>query len=207
MNSFFKSISFKIGLFVLLILLTAVYNYFIDTNQSDTQKNLEAPAIDYFATNIKVTQYLTTGQVDYKMTAERLDHIKATDIAYLTQPTAHILKNPDHPWFIRSDNGEVGPNGDTVKLINNINGTQIDNQGKKQSFEIGQVKNTQDTTRYGQVMIYPDQKYATSQDYVIVRSESNQTSGVGVKAYFDTNKIEFLSCVQSQLIRGQNAKD
>lgn len=202
------SFAYKIGLLLLLIVIVAIYNYFTDASKNkDIDLDVEAPTIDYYANNISMTQYQQDGNIEYRMTAEKLEHNERTDIAYLTQPTAHIYKNADNPWFIRSNTGEIGPKGDTVELFDDIKGTQVDSKGKTNTFEIGKTKNDTDPIRYGEVMIYPDKKYAESKDYAIVTSPDGQTSGVGIKAYFDTNQIQFLSKVQTHILRGQHAAD
>lgn len=200
-----KSLVYKFGILLLLVLLVAIYEYFDeDTIKIDT-KISDKPTIDYFANDVNVVQYKLDGSVDYKMTTEKLTHVEQPDVSYLTNPTAHIYKQAAQPWYIQSDKGEVGPKGDTVKLINNVQGTQIDENGQTNSFVIGQVRNQADPTRYGQVMIYPDKKYAESSDYAIVNSADGESSGDGVRANFETNRIHILSNVRTKINRGQNA--
>lgn len=204
MNATFKSFFYKVGILLLLICLVIIYNYFTDTPKTK-QKDVKPTDIDYFATHVETTQYNEKGLVDYKITAEKLSHIESTDIGYLTSPTAHLYKENENPWFISSNLGEIGPKGDTVKLINNVKGIQTDPKGQDNTFTIGQVKNQEDPTHYGDVMIYPDKKFAESSDYAIVTSIDGETSGVGVKAYLDTNQIKFLSKVRTHIVRNQNA--
>ncbi|MFD1261382.1 LPS export ABC transporter periplasmic protein LptC [Entomomonas asaccharolytica] len=200
-----RSFIYKFGILLLLVVLVAIFEYFDEDAIKIDTKFTNKPTIDYFASDVNVIQYKEDGTTDYKMTTEKLTHVEETDISYLTNPTAHIYKEAAHPWFIKSDKGEVGPKGDEVKLINNIKGTQIDEQGQTNTFEIGQAKNQSDPVKYGQVMIYPDKKYAESSDYAIVTSPDGETSGNGVKAYFETNRIQILSNVRTKINRGQNA--
>lgn len=185
------------GILLILILLVVIYDYFTDTVPQKDKQHVEAPAINYFATNIHMVQYLENGAIDYQMTAEQMTHLERTDISYLTNPTAHIYKESANPWFIRSDKGEVGPKGKTVKLINNIRGTQVDLKGQTNQFEIGQQKNAADPIKYGVTMIYPDKKYAESKDFTVISSADGQSSGMGVRAYFEQNRLQLLSRVQT----------
>lgn len=200
-----RSLIYKIGILLLLILLVTVYEYFGENTAKKDTITSNKLTIDYFANEVHVIQYKEDGSIDYKMTTDKLTHIEETDISYLTNPTAHIYKEAVHPWFIESDKGEVAAKGDKVTLINNVKGTQVDEQGQTNTFQIGQLKNSSDPVRYGQVIIYPDKKYAESKDYAIVTSADGETSGNGVKAYFETNRIQLLSNVRTKINRGQNA--
>lgn len=204
MNTKLLSFMYKIAFVLLLIALVTIYNYFTDRAKVITD-DTKVPSIDYYATNIKVSQYKENGGIDYKISADRMTHIQQTDVAYLTNPTADLYKNSQNPWLIRSNNGEIGPKGETVKLINNIEGTQVDDQGKTNTFKIGQQKNKQDPMKYGELMIYPDQKRAESKDFTLVTSDDGYSSGVGIEAFFETNKIKFLSDVKTYLDRGKHA--
>jgi len=186
------------GILLLLILLVVIYDYFTDTAPQKIEST-EAPDINYFATNIHLVQYQQNGAIDYQMTAEKMVHVEKKDIGYLTNPTAHIYKDSANPWFIRSDKGEVGPKGETVKLINNVRGTQVDDKGQTNTFEIGQQKNASDPTKYGITMVYPNKKYAESKDFTVISSAEGQSSGVGVRAYFEQNRLQLLSKVQTQI--------
>lgn len=200
-----KSLIYKFGILLLLVALVAIFEYFDEDAIKIETKTSDKPTIDYFANEVNVVQYKLDGSVDYKMTTEKLTHVEQTDVSFLTNPTARIYKQTAQPWYIQSDKGEVGPKGDTVKLINNIKGTQVDDNGQTNTFEIGQVTTQGDPIRYGEVMIYPDKKYAESSDYAIVTSADGQSAGDGVRADFATNRIHILSNVRTTINRGQNA--
>lgn len=199
MNKALKSFFYKISILLILILLVVMYEYLIDTTSEQTTDNSHSPQVSSFATDVYVVQYQENGAINYQMTAEKLIQAESTDISYLTNPTAHIYKNSANPWFIRSDTGEVGPKGKTVKLINNVKGTQVDEKGQTNHFEIGQRKNDTDPIKYGFVMIYPDQKYAESKDFTTISSDDGLSSGIGVKAYFEQNRLQLLSKVKTQI--------
>lgn len=201
MNKTFKSFFYKIGILLILILLVVIYDHFMEVPSKETIKNSESPSISSFATDIHIVQYQENGTVNYQMTAEKLIQMEKTDISYLTNPTANIYKNSAYPWFIRSDKGEIGPKGKTVKLINNVKGTQVDEKGQTNHFEIGQTKNDTDPIKYGFVMIYPDKKYAESKDFTTISSNDGLSSGMGVRAYFDKNRLQLLSKVKTQITK------
>lgn len=200
-----KSLLYKLGILLLLIMVVAVFEYFDDDTLKIDSKYKKNATIDYFADDLDVTQYKTDGSVDYNITSDKLTHVQEKDISYLVKPKALLYKNQTSPWQITSNKGEVGPKGDTIVLINDVKGIQTDEKGGVNSFEIGQQANDTDPVKYGKVNVYANKKYAESNDYVIFNAPDGQTSGNGVKAHMDTNQIEILSNVKTKINRGQNA--
>lgn len=200
-----KSLIYKMGVLLLLVMVVAIFEYFDEDPLTIDSKHKNNATIDYFADDINVVQYKPDGTIDYDTSSKKLTHLQEKDISYLVSPTALLYKNQTNPWQIVSDKGEVGPKGDTVILINNVKGTQTDEKGGINSFEIGKQISETDPVKYGQVKIYPDKKYAESNDYIIFNAPDGQTSGTGVKANMDTNQIQVLSNVKTKINRGQNA--
>lgn len=199
-----RSLLYKLGILLILILLVATYEYF-DNDSIQITTSKKAATVDYFANDVDVIQYKTDGAVDYKLNTKQLIHTKEQDISYLKEPIATIYKNNPNPWHIKSDKGDVTANGEKVTLYNNIRGTQIDEKGKENIFTIGKQKTADDPIKYGQVIIYPDKKNAESNDYATITSPDGTTSGDGIQADFETNKIHILSNVKTLINRGKNA--
>ena len=51
------------------------------------------------------------------MTAEKVEHIKASDVSLLTKPDLLSYRGGEHPWHVRSERGEVSAEGDEVLLV------------------------------------------------------------------------------------------
>lgn len=199
-----RSLLYKLGIFLILVVLVAIYEYFDDDSILITTPKKTA-TVDYFANDVDVIQYKTDGGIDYKLNTEQLIHTKEQDTSFLKQPFATIYKNNPNPWHIKSDKGEVTANGEKVTLFNNIRGNQTDENGKETVFTIGKQKNADDLTKYGQVIIYPDKKTAASNDYATISSPDGNTSGDGVRANFETNTIHIMSNVKTLINREKNA--
>ena len=199
-----RSLLYKLGIFLILVLLVAVYEYFDDDNIHITTLKKTA-TVDYFANDVDITQYKVDGAIDYTLNTEQLIHTKEQDTSYLKQPIANIYKNNPNPWNIKSDKGEVTANGETVTLYNNIRGTQTDETGKANIFTIGKQKTEDDPIKYGQVIIYPDKKTAQSNDYATITSPDGYTTGDGINADFEKNTIHIMSNVKTLINRGKNA--
>src|SRR5690606_8680622 len=83
----------KIRFPALLILITAVLvaiGYWNIRPESFMQSPPAAvsaePSIDFYVLNSRTVQYQPDGKRHYELTAEKLEHIKATDISELTRP-------------------------------------------------------------------------------------------------------------------------
>src|SRR5690606_35836457 len=76
-------------------------------------------AIDFYVVGATALQYQEDGKLHYELTADRLEHIKASDITLLDKPDLLLYRGTQYPWHVRSDKGEVAPEGKEVELIDN----------------------------------------------------------------------------------------
>ena len=75
---------------------------------------VEDTAIDWYATNTHTLQYLPDGKVQYEMTSDKAEHLKATDVTLVTKPDLNMFRGTDFPWHVTSERGEVNPDGTQV---------------------------------------------------------------------------------------------
>ncbi len=107
-------------LLALIALLLIVAGYYWNVglelfNEQPTRPGQDN-TIDYYAENAHSLQYQEDGSLDYEMTAVKLEHQKATDIAR-HHPDLLLFRGNVQPWHIQSARAEVGPKGKEVELI------------------------------------------------------------------------------------------
>ncbi|MGF6690961.1 lipopolysaccharide export system protein LptC [Metapseudomonas resinovorans] len=143
-------------------------------------------AIDFYVENGKSTQFQEDGKLHYKMTATRLEHIKATDVTLLTNPDLLLHRGTIFPWRVQSERGEVGPEGKQVELIDKVRVSRVDE--KKRPVLL--------TT--SRLTVFPNEEYAQTQRAVRIDMATGVTTAQGMKAYLNDGRMLLQSNVRGQ---------
>jgi len=146
----------------------------------------EDNAIDFYATNAHTLQYQIEGTLHYEMTADKVEHLKASEITLLSQPDLLIFRGTPLPWHVRSERGEVSPQGDHVELIDAVRVERTDAKGRPTILTTSRLS------------VLPEKEYAETQQPVKIVAANGVTTAVGMKAYLDDSRMHLLSSVRGQ---------
>ncbi|WP_283189901.1 LPS export ABC transporter periplasmic protein LptC [Pseudomonas sp. PMCC200344] len=147
---------------------------------------IDETAIDYYAINAHSVQYLPDGKLQYEMTSDKVEHLKATEVTLLTNPDLNMFRGTEFPWHIQSEHGEVNPDGTQVELIDSVRITRLDEKNRKTLIT---------TTR---MTVFPQQQYAQTEQPVRIDGAGGVSTGKGMKAYLKESRIHLLSNVRGQ---------
>ena len=142
--------------------------------------------IDYYATNAHSVQFLPDGRLQYEMTSDKVEHLKATEVTLLTNPDLNMFRGTEFPWHVQSEQGEVNPDGTQVELIDSVRITRFDEKNRKTLIT---------TTR---MTVFPQQQYAQTEQPVRIDGAGGVSTGTGMKAYLKESRIHLLSNVRGQ---------
>ncbi|WP_085656209.1 LPS export ABC transporter periplasmic protein LptC [Pseudomonas sp. B11(2017)] len=145
----------------------------------------ESP-IDWYATNTHTLQYLEDGKVQYEMTSQKAEHVKATDVTLVTKPDLNMFRGTEYPWHVTSERGEVNPGGTEVELIDSVRIKRTDEKNRDTLIT---------TTR---MTVFPQQQYAQTEQPVRIDGAGGVSTGKGMKAYLKDSRIHLLSNVRGQ---------
>jgi lipopolysaccharide export system protein LptC len=148
--------------------------------------NVDASTIDYYAINAHTVQYLPDGTLQYQMTADKVEHLKASEITHLTKPVMDIYRGTTFPWHVRSERAEVNPDGSQVELIDAVRLNRTDPQSRE----------TVITT--SRATVFPQKQYAQTDQNVRIDGAGGVTTAKGMQAYLNDSKIHLLSTVRGQ---------
>lgn len=143
-------------------------------------------AIDYYAINAHSVQYLPDGKLQYEMTSDKVEHVKASEVTLLTNPDLNMFRGTEFPWHVQSERGEVNPDGTQVELIDSVRITRFDEKNRKTLIT---------TTR---MTVFPQQQYAQTDQPVRIDGAGGVSTGNGMKAYLKESRIHLLSNVRGQ---------
>lgn len=176
------------SIFAIIAILVAALGYWNIAPESplDAQQDPIDDRIDFYIVNARTVQYQSDGKLHYRMTSNKAEHIKATDITLLDQPKLNLFRGTDLPWDISSLRGEVSPGGNEVELIDKVHVTRTDDEGRTSTLTTSRLT------------VFPDEEYAQTQQAVRISTANGVTTATGMKAYFNDGRVHLLSNVRGQ---------
>lgn len=180
---------FNIALFAFVALLVAALGYWnLNPEGFDPQSRSTGAdsAIDFYATNTYTVQYQVDGKLHYELTADKVEHIKASDITLMTTPNMNLFRGTELPWKIRSERGEVSPGGTEIELIEQVRVERTDAKGRPTILTTSRLT------------IFPEKEYAQTQQAVRIDAANGVTTAKGMKAYLNDGRMLLLSNVRGQ---------
>jgi lipopolysaccharide export system protein LptC len=173
----------------LLALLLAAVGYWNLTPSSfmDRQTAKVADqAIDFYMVNARTVQYLEDGRLSYEMTADRAEHLKASDITLVSKPDMLLYRGTELPWHINSERAEVAPQGKQVELIDAVRIARTDAKGRPT------------VVTSSRMTLFPDEEYAQTRQAVRIEAANGVTTAQGMKAYLNDSRMILQSNVRGQ---------
>jgi len=147
---------------------------------------VDESAIDYYAVNARSVQFTPEGKLQYEMTADKVEHMKASDVTLVTTPDLHLYRGTQFPWHVQSKRAEVNPDGTEVELIDAVRVARTDERKRDTIIT---------TTR---MTVFPQKEYAQTEQAVRLDGAGGTTTGKGMKAYLKEGRMDLLSNVRGQ---------
>jgi lipopolysaccharide export system protein LptC len=146
----------------------------------------EESPIDFYVINSRTVQYQPDGKRNYELSAEKVEHVKASDVSLLTRPDLHSYRGTELPWHVTSERGEVGPQGEEVELIDNVRIERNDAKGRATIITTSRMT------------VLPEKDYAETRQPVRIVAANGVTTATGMKAYLNEGRMLLLSNVRGQ---------
>lgn len=176
--------------FTLLAALVGALGYWNIRPESFLEQPVQAQpkdeVIDFYVMNAKTRQFRGDGKLDYEMTTTQLQHLQASDMTLLEQPKMDLYRGTELPWKVRSEQGEVGPGGKEVELIDAVRVDRTDAKGRPTILTTSRLT------------VFPDKEYAQTQQAVRIEAANGVTTAQGMKAYLNDGRMHLLSNVRGQ---------
>ena len=174
------------GVLVLLFGAVGYWNINPESFMDQPDASLDDTAIDYYAINTRSVQYLPDGTLQYDMTSDKVEHVKATDVSLLTTPNLNMYRGGAFPWHVQSKRGEVSSDGDQVELMDSV---RVERTDEKQRTTI---------ITSSRMTVFPQKEYAQTDQDVRIDGAGGVTTAKGMKAYLKDSRMDLLSNVRGQ---------
>jgi len=179
----------NIALFLVIAALLVAVGYWNVSPErflEEPAAQVDESAIDYYAINAHSVQFLPDGKLQYEMTADKVEHLKASEVTLVTKPDLHMYRGTQYPWHVQSLRAEVNPDGTEVELIDQVRVARTD---EKQRDTI---------ITSSRMTVFPQKQYAQTEQAVRIDGAGGTTTGKGMKAYLKEGKMDLLSNVRGQ---------
>ena len=174
------------GVLAVLLAAAGYWNISPESFMDQPVTSVDESAIDFYAINAHSVQYLPDGKLQYEMTADKVEHLKATDVTLLTTPDLQMFRGTLYPWHIQSKQGEVSPGGTQVELIDSVRVARTDD------------KNRTTIITSSRMTVFPQKQYAQTEQAVRIDGAGGVTTAKGMKAYLNDGRMDLLSNVRGQ---------
>ncbi|ANY89201.1 MULTISPECIES: LPS export ABC transporter periplasmic protein LptC [Pseudomonas] len=175
-----------LGAIAALLVAVGYWNISPESFLEKPVAQVDENAIDYYAINAHSVQYLPDGKVQYEMTADKVEHLKASEITLVTTPDLQMYRGTQYPWHVQSVRAEVNPDGSEVELIDKVRVARTDEKQRETIIT---------TTR---MTVFPQKQYAQTEQAVRIDGAGGTTTGKGMKAYLKDGRMDLLSNVRGQ---------
>lgn len=175
-------------IFALIAVLVAALGYWNIAPNGDRQaQSTESDnAIDFYVIGARTVQFQDDGKLHYRMSADKLEHVKASDVTLVSQPKLDLYRGSDLPWKVTSQRAEVSPGGVEVELIDDVRIARTDAKGRPTIITSSRMT------------VIPDKEYAQTQQAVRIVAANGVTTAQGMKAYLNDGRMLLQSNVRGQ---------
>lgn len=175
-------------IFALIAAVVAALGYWniAPENAHKPQQASNDDAIDFYVLGARTVQYQDDGKLHYRMTAEKLEHVKSTDITLVDTPKLDLYRGSELPWKVTSQRAEVSPGGTEVELIDDVRIARTD------------AKNRPTIITSSRMTVIPDKEYAQTKQAVRIVAANGVTTAQGMKAHLNDGRMILQSNVRGQ---------
>lgn len=144
---------------------------------------------DYYMRDFVTTTMGPTGKPRRRLEADYLEHFPDTGTSELQEPYLIVYKGARPPWHVRSRRGSVSPDGNVILLTGPVHIWRDDAQGQR-TVDL----HTRD------VRWVANASYGQTDKPVLIRTPTSETTGVGMKAWLEQDRIQVLSRVHTHYV-------
>ncbi|MEB3903092.1 LPS export ABC transporter periplasmic protein LptC, partial [Pseudomonas putida] len=154
-----------LGAIAALLVAVGYWNISPESFLDKPVAQVDESAIDYYAINAHSVQFMPDGKMQYEMTADKVEHLKASEVSLLTKPDLHLYRGTQYPWHVQSERAEVNPDGTEVELIEKVRVARTDEKQREMIVTTSRMT------------VFPQKQYAQTEQAVRIDGAGGTTTG------------------------------
>ncbi|MBL1142268.1 MAG: LPS export ABC transporter periplasmic protein LptC [Proteobacteria bacterium] len=182
----------------LILVIIAGFTYWaLDKLTEDdlTELSKLAHYPDYYMENFTTLTMNQDGTPKNRLYAAYMAHYPDDNTSELHEPILKIFRAEKQPINVRSDKGWVTSNNDVILLDGNVYLHQNDDDGSLKLELLAE-----------DARVLVDQKYAETDNATTLISKKSTTTSIGMRAYLQEQRLEFLSNVKTTIESSESSK-
>jgi lipopolysaccharide export system protein LptC len=175
---------------LILITIAGITYWALDKLSEDDLTKLSKLAHypDYYMENFTTLTMNQDGTPKNRLNANYMAHYPDDNTSELHEPKLEIFRAEKQPINVRSDIGWVTSNNDVILLSGNVYLHQYDDDGTMKLELLAE-----------DAKVLVDQKYAETDNPTTLISKKSTTTSIGMRAYLQEQRMEFLSNVRTTI--------
>lgn len=167
------------------LLVVALITFFIQQQGAQPEKPPSGyTGFDLFIEDVRMQITSETGEISYRLTADRITHFPDEGYFELTTPALDALQ-PDTSWSLSSASGRVSSKGQDIFLAGAVDILQMDTNNIQQLRVLS-----------SDVMIKLNEKTAETDNRATITGPGYRASTTGFRADFENDVLELKSQVK-----------
>lgn len=142
---------------------------------------------DLYMEDAVVTQYQGDGSLKYELASTRIRHFKDRNLTQLDDPDLQMHQTDNPPWTARADEGEIryqATEEDVQEEVFYLHQNVFLEQARGERFI---------SLRSDDLTIYPDRRYAETDQAVMIDTNAGRTKAVGLAADLERSVLKLSS--------------
>ena len=175
---------------LILVVIAGISYWVLDKLTEDELTKLSKLAHypDYYMENFTTITMNQDGTPKNRLYADYMAHYPDDNTSELHQPELEIFRENKQPINVRSDRGWVTSNNDVILLKGNVYLYQNDENGKLKTELLAE-----------DAKVLVGEKYAETDNPTTLINGKSTTTAVGMRAYLQEQRLEFLSNVRTTI--------
>lgn len=175
---------------LILVVIAAISYWALDKLTEDDLTKLSELAHypDYYMENFTTITMNQDGKPKNRLYADYMAHYPDDNTSELHQPELEIFRENKQPINVRSDRGWVTSNNEVILLKGNVYLYQNDDDGKLKTELLAE-----------DAKVLVAEKYAETDNPTTLISRKSTTTSIGMRAYLQEQRLEFLSNVRTTI--------
>lgn len=142
---------------------------------------------EYSMEGLHTRRYDDNGRVARDLTAQRLDHYADARGSLLAEPRLSAEGRSGEPWRLSARQGQAPTGEERILLREDV---RIDRAGGSHNQGL--------RLRTSELLVLPEKNYAETAAAVSIAAKGMHTTGTGLKAWLDTERLQILNDVEAQ---------
>lgn len=186
-----KNTRLRLLIATLILIPVLVYWGFTGTPSEHSGRSSGNQGVDYFMNGVTTISYDETGIIKQATDAIRVEHYPDKALNQLESPQVRLYREHGLPVRINALTAHIGDNQEVVTLEGNVQ--VINNTASGQRSRL--------TTQW--LSVFPEKQTAETHAKVTLLSGNSIMQATGMKADFNSSRVELLSDVKGQHTNAQ----